>query len=53
MFLFKKCFDFKKSWLIFTGKIFSTILLFAILKVKFLVAEIGKTIFLKETFFQT
>ena len=37
---FKKLLDFHKLWLIFSGKIFSTSLVFSILRVKFLVAEI-------------
>ena len=47
---FLKLLDFYKSWLIFSGKIFFTPLLFSILKVKFLIAKIVKRIFKKKHF---
>ena len=47
---FKKLLDYHESWLIFLGKIFSTSFPFPILKVKFSVAEIVKSIFFKNIF---
>ena len=56
--IFGKWLDFHKSWLTFSGKIFSATLLFPNLKVKVSVAEIVKTnlfkwnIFSKKTIFE-
>ena len=44
--IFKKWFDFHKSWFIFSGKIFSTTLLFLILKIKSSNIDIFKKILL-------
>ena len=43
-----KLFDFYNSWLFFSGKIFSTTLLFPILKIKFSVTEIAERILKKK-----